>query len=151
MGDWEVASRCMRLDRHVVGVNGVLCVWPLTLKMKRLVLDCVKPQRRHPTLNMLWFWTVGCLVDIGYISRWILPRSIALLQFKGVMTEVVLFPTIWNICIPHSHGFHPFFSRSICDIHEQSARTLSHICETHLQSRRRWSVSRKCVNDLAPS
>lgn len=26
MGDWEVGSRRMRVDRHVVGVNGVVCV-----------------------------------------------------------------------------------------------------------------------------
>ena len=26
MGDWEVGSRRMRVDGHVVGVNGVVCV-----------------------------------------------------------------------------------------------------------------------------
>lgn len=26
MGDWEVGSRRMRLDRHVVGINGGVCV-----------------------------------------------------------------------------------------------------------------------------
>lgn len=53
------------------------------------------------------------------------------------MTESCHFPTISNFCIPHSLWFHPFFSHSICVIHEQSVSTLSDICETHLEKKQK--------------
>ena len=92
-GSWS-----MRVDRHVVGVNGVVCVWPLAFKMKRVALGSFKPETRHQTLNVVWFWTVGCLVYVGYISCWILRRSVVVGRDMGcILFKTMLWYVSWKL------------------------------------------------------
>lgn len=132
MGDWELASWRMRVDRHVVGVNGVVYAWPLAFRMKRLDLDSLKPVRRHQTLNTVRFWTDGCLVDTGYINSIIPLRPVVFGKVIECIYFVQCFPSFRTEVFPACLAF---FSQSLCDIHEQAvSSTLSDICETHLET-----------------
>lgn len=161
---WRWAVRRMRVDRHVVGENGVACVCDTRWKGRLWILLSLKEDIKHLTI---WdFVQSQVLLTLGVLT---VGHCRGHLSLAGLSAECYLkqsFGTFprgydWKLSLSHKFqisafpirsGFSPFFSHSICVIHEQSASTLSDICETHFWKKwRRWKVSWKCVNDLAPS